>query len=218
MSIPLYFALSWKDSAERGKTLWAQFGYGLTADGAVRQPERRMDGALAIVDDATLPKDPPDEWTLRCLRSLCQNGCFLDFEQTPQPIHTALLLDLARELPAQTLLAAPEHVCRGQRRILPVVTQPARCPSWEAFVMDAGQRHAGGWMLELVPCSYTVQLPFCANQTRLLPDALCFCSQSGTRAHYYDNQETVRRKLTLAEKYGCRAAIGLYDELIGKKR
>lgn len=213
MSIPLYFAVNWKDSVNNSNIRFAQCGFGFRADGSLRLPESLLAGAPAVIDDAILPRDAPEAAVYARLASLCKSGCLLDFERPYCRLHQTLIAELSQRLVRQTLFAVPERYCRGLTRPLPLVTQPRRCPNWETFLRETQARHPQGWMLELIPVDYSVKLPVAAVQSGFLSDAVCCYRQEGKQAHYFDTQNTVAQKLTAARRYGCKAAIGLYQEL-----
>lgn len=214
MPFPVYFASNWKESVNDPRVLPAQYGFGFLQDGALRLPERMIPGALRIVDDAVLPTRAPEQASLAQLASLCKNGCLLDFERKPTPVHAAILRALAPLLEGAPLFSAPERFLEVCPDLLPLVTTPDRCANWTDFVTQAGKRHPNGWVLELIPRNDSVQLPFAAQSSGELRDAMCRYRQNGRTAEYYDTRQTVARKLSLARANGCRACVGLASELL----
>ena len=213
MPFPVYFASNWKESVNDPRVLPAQYGFGFTRDGVLRLPERTVPNALRIVDDAILPERMPDAAAFARLASLCKNGCLLDFERRPTPVHAAILRALAPLLDGAPLFSAPERFLNVCPALVPLVTTPDRCANWKDFVSQAGKRHPNGWVLELIPRKDTVRLPFAAQSSGELRDAVCRYRQSGQMAEYFDTRQTVAQKLTLARAGGCRACIGLASEL-----
>ena len=214
MPFPVYFASNWKESVNDPRVLPAQYGFGFMPDGALRLPERMIPGALRIVDDAVLPTRAPEQASLAQLASLCKSGCLLDFERKPTPVHAAILRALAALLDGAPLFSAPERFLEVCPALVPLVTTPDRCANWADFVSQAGKRHPNGWVLELIPRKDSVRLPFAAQSSGELRDAVCRYRQSGQTAEYFDTRQTVAQKLTLARASGCRACIGLASELL----
>ena len=214
MPFPVYFASNWKESVNDPRVLPAQYGFGFTQSGTLRLPERTVPNALRIIDDAILPARTPDSAAFAQLASLCKNGCLFDFERKPTPMHTAILRALAALLKEIPLFSAPERFMSVCPSLLPLVTTPPGCASWTDFVTQAGKRHPNGWALELIPRNDSVQLPFAAQSSGELRDAMCRYRQNGRTAEYYDTRQTVARKLSLARANGCRACVGLASELL----
>lgn len=212
MPIPLYFAIHEKDSVSKPKFHAAQCGFGFFADGTLRLPVSILPDALAVIDDSILPQKPPSEEAFRKLALCCQFGCLFDFEQTPTPMHTMLIQKLAQHSASQILFAAPEAF--RHPRLLPLISQPKEPCSWLDFLRKTQEKHPHGWMLEVIPHTHTATLPFAKNQSGYIADSVCLYRQNGRRVQYYESRQTVRKKLSLAEDYGCRAAIGLYRELM----
>lgn len=214
MPFPVYFASNWKESVNDPRVLPAQYGFGFMQDGALRLPEQMIPGALRIVDDAVLPTRAPEQASLAQLASLCKSGCLLDFERKPTPVHAAILRALAALLDGAPLFSAPERFLVVCPELLPLVTTPDRCANWADFVSQASKRHPNGWALELIPRKDSVRLPFAAQSSGELRDAVCRYRQNGQTAEYFDTRQTVAQKLTLARASGCRACIGLATELL----
>lgn len=213
MSFRVYFASNWKDSVNDPRIFPAQFGFGFTESGAPRLPQAVLPDALRILDDAILPKNVPEEAAFAHLARLCETGCLLDFERAPSQAHAAIVRRLAARLRGVPLFAAPERFLSLCPSLLPLVTPPAQCSNWRNFAAETGKRYPKGWLLELIPCKYSVQMPFPAQSSGILQDALCHYRQSGRTIRYYDTPETLSQKLALVQKNGCRAAIGLLQEL-----
>lgn len=213
MSFPVYFALNWKESVNDPRIFPAQYGFGFTEGGVLRLPNKIIPDALRIIDDAVLPKDAPNTMTIGQLADLCEKGCLLDFERAPSRMHAAILLGLSQHCRGFPLFAAPERYLRLLPSLLPLVSPPTRCANWKEFVIQAEQRHPNGWMLELIPCKYSVQMPFSAQNSGELTDALCCYRQAGRTIRYFDTPKTLEKKLTAAMLHSCRAAIGIYQEL-----
>lgn len=212
MSIPLYLAYDWKESVNNWIPPAAQLGFGFFADGSPRLPEQTLPDALTVIDDAVLPEKVLPA-ALERLAAHCRNGCLLDFERKPNAAHRAILLGLAGLLADVPLFAVPERFSALYPRALPFVTQPRQCASWSDFARRTQRQYPNGWMLEIFPCSYTAKMPFAKTQSGFLESAVCCYRQSGASIRYYDTMQTLRNKLEIAERHGCRAAVGLYCEL-----
>lgn len=213
MSFRVYFASNWKDSVNDARIFPAQFGFGFSESGLPRLPQTVLPDALRILDDAILPKKAPDDAAIARLANLCQAGCLLDFERAPSQTHAAIVHRLSRELNGVTMFVSPERFLSLSSSLLPLVTPPPRCSNWKDFITEVGQRYPRGWVLELIPCRYSVQMPFPDQSSGLLQDALCRYRQSGRTIQYYDTPETLSQKLMLAQKNACLSAIGLLEEL-----
>lgn len=213
MSFPVYFALNWKESVNDPRIFPAQYGFGFTESGTLRLPQKVIPDALRIIDDAVLPKNVPDAAAIRQIAALCSHGCLLDFERAPTQMHAAILLGLSKYCKKLPLFAAPEQYLRLQPSMLPLITPPPRCTNWQQFVTQTGKRHPKGWMLELIPCKYSVEMPFSAQNRGELADALCCYCQTGRTIRYFDTPKTLEKKIILAMQHTCRAAIGIYQEL-----
>ncbi len=215
MSIPLYFAVNWKESVNNSQTRLAQSGFGLKKDGSARLPERWIPNALRMIDDAVLPESAVSAAAIERLASVCKNGCFFDFERPVCQTHLSLIIGLRSRLPPKKLFALPERFLSFAPDALPVVTCPKPCNSWKEFARQVQKRHRNGWMLEIVPWSYTVPTKHSfSEKSDVLTAAMCSYQRKNTVLRYYDTRKSIEEKLTLAEEYGCRAAIGIWSELI----
>lgn len=217
MPIPLYYAAEWKQIVTNStKVPQAVTGFGLYEDGSPRIPEgiAAEPQAMAVIDDAVLPQGVVPEETLDTLGSYCKAGCCLDFLRPLCPQHLALIHGLARRIPEGRpfLLPAPYHSLAPSALCVLSCLKP--CNRWTSFLEQAQQAHPSGWCLEVTPWRRAV--PFAPG--RLCPGgpvplALCRCRPQGEGLLYYDTAETLRMKLTAAEAYNCRLAIGLLQEL-----
>ena len=217
MPFRVYLGLNWKESVNDPRIFPAQYGFGFTDSGALRLPKKTLPDMLRIIDDAVLPKTVPDASTIEQLARLCSKGCLLDFERKPTQMHAAIILGLSQRLHGVPLFAAPARFLHLASSLLPLVTPPQQCTNWRDFVTQIGKRYPKGWMLELIPCKYTVHMPFSTQNSGELEDALCCFDQSDRMITYYDTKKTLEKKLILAQKNACRSAIGLYRELIEVK-
>lgn len=212
MPIPLYFAVNWKESVNNSEILLAQGGYGVWEDGTARLPRRQIPDAPRIIDDSVLPSAEVSRETLDRLAELCTNGCFLDFERPFCALQLTLTDGLSRRLGRSAFLALPESLAPYAPSALPVVRCPSLCNGWREFCRQAQARHPRGWMLELTPWSETFE--YREHDARgELPAALCAYVCTDGTLHYYDTRESIRAKLSAAESFGCRAAIGILSEL-----
>lgn len=210
LAIPLYFAANWKQFVYSPGKRWAQTGFGVTTGGALRLPQERIPDALCVIDDREVPADPVSDELLQALAEQCRSGCFLDFERPPLPFHAALLAALAQVTP----LLVAQRFASGPVQALAVISCPQPCNSWAHFCRERAARWPGGWALEVTPWQHSVRSQLrCAAMPRFLPGALCRCRSGADGPVYYDDRETLLQKLAVAERYGCRAAIGLAEEL-----
>ena len=213
MPFHVYFASNWKESVNDQRIFPAQYGFGFTESGAPRLPEKLLPDALRIIDDAILPKAVPDAAAFRQLAHQCSKGFFFDFERTPTQMHTAMLRGLSQELSDIPLLIAAERFAPLCTSVLPLVTPPPRCANWLSFAAQTGAHYPKGWVLELIPYAYSVQMPFAAQSSGRLQDALCCYRQTGKKIRYFDTYETLSQKLAIAQEHACCAAIGLLKDL-----
>lgn len=208
MAIRLYFASKEKHFVNNGRFSAAQMGYGFGEDGTPRMPPP-SDAALCVLDDSVIPRAAPDFGAFAAQLPPFLDGCFADFERTPLPFHAALLDALDKDAP----LYVPPRFLSLCPHAVAVVSAPQPRNSWASFLAENRRAYPNGWALEVTP--WRVNLPFPADGevSRYLPAALCHCRTQARRAMYWDTAESLTEKLTLAERHGCRAAIGLYDEL-----
>lgn len=213
MPFHVYFASNWKDSVNDQRIFPAQYGFGFTENGALRLPEKLLPDALRIIDDAILPRTVPDAAALSRLALQCSKGCFFDFERAPTQMHTAIIRGLSQKLSDTPLMVAAERFVPLCASLLPLVSPPPRCTNWRDFAAKNGARYPKGWVLELIPNAYSVQMPLSAQSSGRLEDALCCYRQTGKTIRYYDTYETLSQKLALAREHACCAAIGLLKDL-----
>lgn len=219
MSIPLYLAVNCKDSVSKDVNYpFALTGYGIAQDGSVRSPACTMQQAheIIVVDDAVIPDIVPEGTALDALASFCgDRGCFFDFIRPVCEFHTAVIAGLRRRLSRDALLLVPEAYLSFAPDALCVVSCPEPCNHWESFVRKAEQKYRTKWCLEVTPWDAMFELHgvTAKEQRGSVPQAMCHyeCTQYAWR--YFDTSDTLRRKLLSAQKHGCQAAIGLYDEL-----
>lgn len=205
MSIPMYFAGNWKDSVNRD-ILTAQMGYGFYPDGRVRLPKGAGQSALCVVDDAFLPTALP---ALDTLITAAEKGCCFDFERKPDELHRKLLRAMASGLHGLILLPEPFQLSTATPLVR--VQQIPNC--WERLMEDCGRRYPAGWALELTPYQCTLANRATAEQEPQLIPAGCWCRVWRGQTEYYDTRESLSWRLERAEKHGCKAAIGLEQEL-----
>lgn len=211
MPIPLYYAANWKEIVNNSKKRWAQTGFGFNADGSARIPQHVVPGMPCVIDDAVLPAI--SEEAVQALSQYCVNGCYLDFERPVSERHSSLLRLLRGRTSRSKLFAVPARF--AAEGMLPVLSCPTPCNSWEAFLSSAERRFPTGWMLELIPWDRFV--PGTGGNAALpakrLSQAVCFLRTEKNGVRYYDTPETLQAKLSMAERRRCAAAIGLYQEL-----
>lgn len=209
MQIPLYFVTTRKESLNEANARRIGFGYGFTPDGAARMGVEEIADAPILLDDAVLPEILSERAVAEL--ALCgTNGIILDFERPHCAAHDKLIDALQSALPARTPLWAPERYLRGTKDVGALRSCPTLCNSYRQFCA-AGAAFTN-WMLELTPRLQTKPSTGENFPARFLENALCFVARENGRLRYFDTRETLRRKLALAQRYGCVAAVGLYSE------
>lgn len=201
MPIPLYFAANVEISDEKVM----QLGYGLYPDGTIRVPKHRIADVPIVIDDAE-----PVPVSAARTAELCafgESGIYFDFERPFCEYHRQLLAQ-ARQLTEQIWL--PEGY--PAENALPVCTCPRPCNCWTDFLAAAQRRHPRGWAWEIIPWYAVVTYSGAPLPPSFLENAVCMAQVSDGRLHYFDTHETIRKKLKLAEQYGCRSAVCLRSE------
>lgn len=214
MSIPMYFALNWKESVNN--LPWAaQTGFGFLPNGEIRLPEKQLPGSIPIIDDACLPPTPCPSSVLETFISLCTKGCYIDFEQPICAAQIIFLRELQRELNKDNLFAVPERLASYLPGSIPIISCEYPCNSWKQFLQQVQSSHSTGWMLELRPWSNTVEtaLPPVIRSAEL-NNAVCRYKSSSNQIQYYDTRTTINKRLSTAEDFGCIGGIILYQEFL----
>lgn len=212
MSIPLYFAMNWKESVNSATTHRAQLGFGFQADGTLLLPEERLEGAPIVLHDAVAPPKRLSGQTMDVLIRCCRFGCFCDFERPCSQAHLKLLSALREALGSQALLVVPEEYGAHFPDVPVLVAPGPLVHNWESCFRTAGRRHGNAWFLELEPCRVQYRSPIIQKQETLLPGCLCKASHDGEKISYRDTEDTLQKKLSLAQACGCRGALALYRE------
>ncbi len=204
--MPVYLAVKEEEFAKKDKFHVAQTGFGFYANGFVRLPKRILSGAVAVIDDLYLPNFSSS--AIELLKSKLPNGCILDFERKPAPIHKKLL----QMLTGVKVIALPASHHALSPTSLPIISCAEPCNNWQQFVQNAQKSHPRGWMLEMIPWKHLVDEK-AKKEEGLLSSALCRYRTENDKLLYFDTKETLRQKLQLAQIHGCKAALGLYSEL-----
>lgn len=217
MPIPLYFAMNWKESVNSPPSLRAQLGFGFGADGTLLLPERQLDAAPIVLNDATEPAQDIRTETMQALAARARYGCICDFERPCTHAHLALLEALRSALPPGALFVLPERYYARFPHGRALVSPGQLVPNWECFCRQAQKRYADGWFLELEPCDLRFRAPVAQSRQGTLSGCLCAFFQDGTQIRYYDTAETISQKLALAASCGCVAGLALYREWRAQK-
>ncbi len=217
MSIPLYFAADCKEFLTAQESFQkACTGFGINADGSPRIPQMAaLVKGLVVIDDATLPETTVPGNTYEHLVRHCNDGCFFDFMRKPTQQHVDILKQMQARLPKGSTILIAENFLRYFPSALPVLSCATPCNHWKGFASQAARRYSGGWCLELIPWKWLSKAKTKKMQHKAyLPQAMCCMANTGGVVQYYDTPQTIKSKILVAEQYGCRAAIGLYHELL----
>lgn len=209
MSIPFYFAAEENETAPTSDMLYAQLGYGFNADGTLRLPTRLIPDAPPVIDDLHLPAAAPPPAVLDRLAEACGNGCFLDFEQPINEVSAAIAIGLQQRIRAKITVPPALH------RLCPdadVQVSGLLCNCWESFTRKAQALYGNQWVLEIIPWNVSTQINRNGTAKGYLKTAQCSYRSENGATKYYDTEASVKRKIAVAEKYGCRAAIALLRE------
>lgn len=209
MSIPFYFAIEENEAGPQAGGSCAQLGCGFHPDGSLRLPQRKIPGAAAVIDDNILPLKAPDPAVLDALAEACADGCFLDFERPLGEIGAAIAVGLRQRLCAKMTVPPALHgLCPEANVQIPGLL----CDHWESFVKAVHAQYGERWALEIIPWYKQVRMSNTIDQAGCLKTAVCHYRAGNGIVIYYDTEETIRRKLAIAERYGCQAGIVLYRE------
>lgn len=213
MSFPFYFAADCEEFVTISDThLRALTGFGIFSDGSARIPPRTFP-ALAVIDDAVISADGPNEEALDALAAHCTEGCFFDFVRPMTGLHAALTSGLRKRLPQGAPVFLPKAYCALMPEATMVLSRAVPCNHWERFLKKESAGFPAGWCLELIPWERTFRWNGTAAAPRRLPYACCELNTERGALRCYDSPETLRQRLQIARQYGCTAAIGLYREL-----
>ncbi len=209
MSIPLYFAASCKESVTFSAAKALPFGCGMTKAGDFRMPENFWSGVPLLLDDAVPAL--PNSKSLQKLKELCSHGCILDFERPVSNFHLALIRKLSDMKIAPLWL--PERFSIYEPKAVTIISHNLPHNSWIQFCTGLQARYPNRWALELQPLNCTKKLPqIQKSRVIYLESAVCQCKIEADSITYYDTQQTLLKKLHIAEKYGCQGAIALWSE------
>lgn len=210
MSIPFYFAMEESEAEPQAGKRYAQLGYGFYDDGTLRMPAKTIPNAPAVINDRYLPAKAPEAAVLDRLAEVCGNGCFLDFERPIGEVSIAVAVGLQQRLRAKITVPPALHaICPDANVQLPGML----CNSWEIFVRTAQVRYEDQWVVEIIPW-YTSMPSFGRSKEGFLETAICRYKVISGSTILYDTEETIKRKLALAEAHGCRAGIVLLREYL----
>lgn len=209
MPIALYFVAGEKESVPPERGIPIPYSLGLGAQGALRRPKNIWQNVPLILDDAII--GPMSENLRAQLLNELTHGCILDFERPVQSFHAQWLQVLRRE--QITPLWMPERFQPRPPREFPILSANLPHNSWQEFCRSIAQRYPEGWVLELQPVRCQRRLP-CPQEARdfYLPDAICRCKLENQELLYYDTVQTLEKKLLVAQKFGCFAALALWQE------
>lgn len=234
MQLPLYFAIFSPDVPQdlpQGISVAAAGCTFSPHNGSILRPVP-IPAELLILCDRLLPRHQSPAPYIRALLQILSEGKFkglmFDFERPVNAFCTAFLSQLQPALPRPLLQILPPHYADASSDSLILVSACRPCNSFQRFCEDAQRRFPDRWCLEVMPwnflirahrrvaCSYeqmhrlrrTAPMPERQN-----PSACCMIGSSGGSYRVFDTAETLRQKLQIAERCGCRLAIGIYDEL-----
>lgn len=208
MPIPLYFSAKCKESVTFPAGTALPYGCGMTQDGQLRLPEDFWARGPLLFNDA-VPVFPTQQ-ALRRLCELCEHGCILDFERPVQSFHIALIRALQEH--GVKPLWLPERFYPYAKS--PTVLIPSDVNNaWQRFCRAQMERYPVQWALELQPICFKQRLPWrTAEGGGALDEAVCRWEADADGIGYYDTQETLLKKLRIAEAFGCQGAVALWSE------
>lgn len=214
MSIPFYFAAEEQDVITEDGKQCAQLGFGFFEDGTLRLPERQISGAPAVVNDWFLPEAVPFNEILDRLAEACGNGCFLDFERPLNEVSAAIAVGLRQRLGDNMTVPPTLHaLCPEASVQIPGLL----CNNWERFVQSVQAQYGTRWVLEIIPWEHCVPISSKESKNGFLQTAICCWQTEDGILRYYDTEETIAKKLAIAEDYGCRAGIMLLQDFENMK-
>jgi len=209
LSIPFYFAMEENEADLQAGRRVAQLGFRFHEDGTLRLPERIIPGAAAVIDDNILPLKVPEPAALDRLAEVCENGCFLDFERPINEVGAAIAVGLRQRLSGQmTVPPVFQRLCPDADVQIPGLVYN----NWEGFARRVQKQYGDHWALEVIPWDKQIEMPDMEEQNGCLQTAVCHYCMKGRSVHYYDTEETIRKKLAVAERCGCQAGIILLRE------
>ncbi len=203
MSISVYLAIK-DEIVKYPKNLLAQIGFGFQPDGTVRIP-KLLRKSTVVIDDIHLPNISNS--AIQILKSKFER-CILDFERRESVIHKKLI----QGMQDKTIIALPERFHAYAPKALPIISCMEPCNSWQNFLNKNQKKYPNGWMLEITPWNHKKEGTANKNEG-YLQNSLCYFQRDHDKVLYYDTKDTISEKITLAEQYGCKAAIALYQEV-----
>lgn len=204
MPIPFYFAAEENEVIPESGKRFAQLGFGFYEDGTLCLPERYIPDAPAIINDCFLPETVPSPTVLDRLAEACGNGCFLDFERPVNEVSAAIAVGLRQRLGAKMTVPPTLHaLCPDASVQIPGVLRN----NWTRFVQDMQAQYVARWVLEIIPWEHCVPIKRKETSKGFLQTASCCWKTENGILQYFDTEETIAKKLAVAEAYGCRAGI-----------
>lgn len=205
--------MSWEASETHNAAKKAQLGFGFHKDGTLSLPERLIQNAPIVINDAIVPNCLPEESTLDHLAALCCHGCFFDFERPASKWSTYLIKSLKMKCNPNVLFAVPQSYAEASQSAVKIVLLNRPINNWTRFCKHQHEAY-GCWAWEIIPCKKTVPISF--NQklsNEKIKNTNYRCCKTQNSIVFYDTMETIKSKLEIAAYYGCIAGIGLYSEL-----
>ena len=239
MPLPLYLAVSPREISDAAQFACpkAYAAYRIGPDNSLLRQALplNLSGGLLLLSDREAPPVPDPPALSAALRRECRrwgfSGAVLDFEGPPRADLQALAKALAGELPRQLLLTPEAYAVPGGTVLLNSAISGG---DFRQYLQD-GHQHWGQAALDLQRLRMDFPLPCPSGEGRpltqealdaLLQDhpsiffsqELCaryFTSRKGgeTRFVLFDDAETLRRKLRIAQSCGISTAICMYPEV-----
>lgn len=183
----------------------AVLGAHFQPDGTLLVPQQ--DGTLLVMDDSVLPEALQQEQILQASNGF--STLYFDFEQPVNASCGQLLQAFSAQYtgnlwvpPAYAPFAPTALVC------LPIPV----CNHFSRFCQAAQRQYPQGWVLEVHPCRMELPLP-CRWPVSTHRLALLQMQAQDGICTVTDTKQTLLQKLTIAQRFGCQGAIGLWEEL-----
>lgn len=241
--MPLYFAFSPEEAAAASLSGYpaACLGYRLAADAPALlapQPEPQVPCRM-VLQDSILPSYAPTTALARLISQYaasCHNGLICDFDQPPAPFWQEFLPMLETACLETGLPLWVPSAYGDCARQCPVILPADRVEgSFQRHLEKTVAARPQGCVLELRPLACEIKLPCLSEPHRLSQDLLserfAQCTDTGfsealccnwgllsaepVTVLLWDDRVTLEKKLSLAQKAGFQAAVGLYQELEG---
>ena len=210
MSNPLYFVTNCKESVSVSWGCPISMGCGVTRSGDLRLPNNFWCGTPLLFDDAfpVLPK----ENCLKSLRSLCENGCILDFERNPDSFHLQIMHKMMQW--GVVPLWIPAKFASISVKAIIIFKSDLPHNNWRQYCQSIQDHYPNRWALEFQPILWSRKLTTTNNspKTIFLQDSVSMCKIFEDMATYYDTLETLQKKMQIAMECGCQGGIALWQE------